>query len=626
MTLQVNKGAKYFGADRIFEDLNFEIKPNEKIAIIGRNGCGKTTLLKCIAGEYTLDKGQLFFPKELNLGYLSQSNIPVVDTSVRAYLLELYQELFELEKQMNEAAENLSHHASEKQLEDYASIQHDYERLGGYTYHQEMMTMVTQFGFKDDDLDRSLATFSGGEKTRIAFIRLLLSKPDILLLDEPTNHLDMSTIEWLEGYLAHYPKALVFVSHDRMFIDRIAKIVYEMDDGELTRYVGNYSTYLTQKALNLEKQASAYKRQQKDIERLEVLIEKFRYKKNKAKFAQSKIKYLDRMERIDAPENDHRSFKANFHSRIKGGKHVFTCKDLAIGYTSTLATLSFELMHGVHTAVIGPNGQGKSTFLKTILGKHPALSGEMLWGHQIEIGYFDQEQVEYTSQRTVLEDLWDAYPLLTQTEIRTILGSFLFTADEVFKEVRILSGGEKVRLALAKLMLQEANCLVLDEPTNHLDIPAKEALEKALKDYDGTLLFVSHDRYFIQKMAKAIVRIEPDGTQYYPVKYDEIPLQESVEGQLDVKTDIQVRSNPLSLSRLQKQLAKVEELITEKEVELEDARACRFEPEYYHDHAKMKLLDEQIDSIHNELNALLKDWESLHETIQESSQPKPKHV
>lgn len=625
MTLQVNRGTKYFGADRIFEELSFELKPSDKVAIIGRNGCGKTTLLKCIAGEYSLDKGQIFLPKDLRVGYLSQSNIPSVDVSVRAYLLEVYQSLFICERSLVEMAETLKHDASDKQLDAYASLQHEFETLGGYTYQQEMMTMVTQFGFSDEDLDRSLNSFSGGEKTRFAFIRLLLSKPDVLLLDEPTNHLDMSTIEWLEGYLAHYPKSLVFVSHDRMFIDHIAKVVFEMEDGELTRYVGNYSSYLTQKALNLEKQASAFKRQQKDIERLEGLIEKFRYKKNKAKFAQSKIKYLDRMERIDEPDRDKRSFKANFHSRVKGGKHVFTCKDLAVGYNSTLATVSLELMHGVHTAIIGPNGQGKSTFLKTILDKLPALSGELLWGHQIEVGYFDQEQVEYISQRTVLEDLWETYPLLTQTEIRTVLGSFLFTADDVFKEVRVLSGGEKVRLALAKLMLQEANCLVLDEPTNHLDIPAKEALEAALKDYDGTLLFVSHDRYFIQKMAKAILSFEPEGARYYPVKFDDIAWQEPTED-IKVKTDVQVRSNPQSVSRLQKQLQKVEEMITEKEMELEDARSCRFEPDYYHDQAKMKALDDQIDAIHNELNALLQDWESLHETLQESSQPKPKHV
>jgi ATP-binding cassette subfamily F protein 3 len=293
-----------------------------------------------------------------------------------------------------------------------------------------------------------------------------------------------------------------------MFIDRVAKVIIEMEDGELTRYPGNYSNYLVQKALDLEKQASAYARQQKDIQRLEDLIEKFRYKKNKAKFAQSKIKYLDRLERIDPVKKEKRTFHADFHARIRGGKQVLLCQNYTVGYDRPLVSVNLELLRNQNTAIIGPNGHGKSTFLKTLIGKLEPLAGEVLWGHQIEIGYFDQEQVEYTSENTVLEDLWDEYPDLTHSEVRTVLGSFLFRADEVFKDVRVLSGGEKVRLALAKLMLKQANLLILDEPTNHLDIPAKEALEKSLANYEGTILFVSHDRYFIQKMAKAVLNIE----------------------------------------------------------------------------------------------------------------------
>lgn len=621
MTLQLIKASKSFGADEIFENLSIEIKPQEKIAIIGRNGCGKTTLLKILAGELQSDKGDLYQPKELSVGYLSQSNLPTDQLQVEAYLNEIYTDLFEMEKQLESLASLLEEDASEKMLNQYADLQHRFESLGGYTYRQEMMTVFTQFGFVQEDLSRLLHTFSGGQKTRIAFVRLLLSKPDVLLLDEPTNHLDMSTIEWLESYLNYYPKALVFVSHDRMFIDHIAKIVYELEDGELTRYPGNYTNYLSQKALNQEKQASAFKRQQKDIERLEGLIEKFRYKKNKAKFAQSKIKYLDRLERIDDPKADARTFKAEFHARIKGGKHVLTCKDFTIGYSHPLAKIDLELMQGMHTAVIGPNGHGKSTFLKSILGKVKALGGESLLGHQIEIGYFDQEQVEYQSNNTILEDLWNAYPDLTHTEVRTVLGSFLFTSDEVFKEVRVLSGGEKVRLALAKLMLQEANFLVLDEPTNHLDIPAKEALEKALRDYEGTLLFVSHDRYFIQKMAKAVLSIENGSANYYPLKFEEIQWQAPQEI-IEEKKVVPTESRPQSKSRLLKQLAKIEEEITLKEEELQTTRELRFEPDYYHDHAKMKELDDRIDRIHNELSGFMKDWESLHESLEEPSQSK----
>lgn len=619
MTLQLIRANKSFGADEIFENLNFEIKAGEKIAIIGRNGCGKSTLLKILAGELAYDKGDLYKPKDVSVGYLSQSTLAISDLTVEAYLHEIFQDLFKLEKQLEAAAHQLSADASEKQLSQYADLQHQFEEAGGYTYKQEMMTVFTQFGFKVEDFNRYLHTFSGGQKTRIAFVRLLLSKPDILLLDEPTNHLDMSTIEWLESYLAHYPKSLVFVSHDRMFIDQIAKVVYELEYGTLTRYPGNYSQFVSQKALNIEKQQSAYYRQQKDIERLEGLIEKFRYKKNKAKFAQSKIKYLDRLERVDDPKQDQKNFKAQFHSRIKGGKHVLTCQDLKIGYGSVLASINLELLQGHHTAVIGPNGHGKSTFLKTIMGHIPALGGESLLGHQIEIGYFDQEQLEYQSRKTVLEDLWDSYPELTHTQVRTILGSFLFTADEVFKEVNVLSGGEKVRLALAKLMLQQANFLVLDEPTNHLDILGKEALETALIDYEGTLLFVSHDRYFIQKMAKAVLSIEDGQAQYYPLSYQEIQEDVKLQEKIEVKQVKQDERAP-SRSRLLKQLQKVEEAITLKEEELEIARDKRFDPFYYHDQKQMALLDEEIDLIHNQISALMKDWESLHESMEESSQ------
>lgn len=616
MTLQLSNASKSYGADEIFTQLNFEIKPYDKIAIIGRNGCGKTTLLKILADQLSLDKGDIFKPRDLKVGYLAQANATSEELTIEHYFEPLFREIFSLETELGALASKLNAHSSEEELHFYATKMEQFERLGGYTYRQEWMTIFTQFGFREDDLQRPVMTLSGGQKTRLAFVYLLISKPDVLLLDEPTNHLDMSTIEWLETYLAHYDKALVFVSHDRMFIDQVAKTIVEMEFGELTSYVGNYASFLAQKALNQEKQLSSFKRQQKDIQRLEQLIEKFRYKKNKAKFAQSKIKYLDRLERIEAPDSDKRNFKARFYAKHRGGKTVLSVKDLEIGYHHSLAKINLEILHGQHCAVIGPNGHGKSTFLKTIIESIPHLSGEFLLGHQIDIGYFDQEQLEYRSTKTALEDLWDAYPDLTQTEVRTILGSFLFTADEVFKEVNVLSGGEKVRLALAKLMLKGSNFLVLDEPTNHLDIPGKEALEHALKDYEGTILFVSHDRYFIQKIAKTVLSIENGHADFYQIEDQAARIEIREEQKLEEKVELKPKANA---SRLLKQIQKLEEAIALKEEELAIAREKRFDPFYYHDYQNMRELDEAIDGIHVDLDKLMKEWESLHEELEKSS-------
>lgn len=622
MIVSILKGTKAFGPQDVFEDLDFEIRDRQKIALVGRNGSGKTTLLKILAGEQTLDKGELIRPKDLRVETLSQITFEDESVLVETMLLEIYRSLFDLEAQLNVLGEQMVTDHSEKLLETYANLQHAFEDKGGYTYKAEMMTVFTKFGFEPADLHRSLSTFSSGQKTRLAFVRLLLSKPDLLLLDEPTNHLDMATIEWLEGYLKYYDKAILFVSHDRMFIDHVADYINEIEFGTLTSYTGNYTQYQTAKALNMEKQLSAYKRQQKDIERLEVLIEKFRYKKSKAKFAQSKIKYLDRMDKIEAPSADLKNFKAHFSSRLKGGKQVLATEALTIGYDKPLATIDLTLMHGVRLAVIGPNGHGKSTFLKTIIGNIPALGGEALLGHQIEIGYFDQELGDYKTDKTVLEELWDAFPDLTHTQVRTVLGSFLFTADEVFKSVNVLSGGEKVRLSLAKLLLQRANLLILDEPTNHLDILGKEALEDALKDYDGTLIFVSHDRYFIQKMATAVLSIENGQADYYPLSYPEYAQNAQIvkaEPVIKVATREQSR---VSIGRLTKQLAKLEEEITLKETELAEARELRYDPEYYHDHANMAKLNDRIDVIHNQLNAVMKDWELMSSKIAEMEKEK----
>lgn len=622
MLFQVSKASKHYGSDTIFEDIQFEIKGVEKIGLVGRNGCGKSTLFRCICGEEDFDQGTVSKQNGVQIGYLSQAVIASDQNTVKQELQEIYQHIFDLQKQMHELEQQMSHDYSEKILNQYAKIQEQFEIYGGYNYEAEMHSVFTRFGFSIEDLDRPLYTFSGGQKTRIAFVKMLLSKPDILLLDEPTNHLDISAIEWLEGYVRNYPKAVVIVSHDRMFLDRTVEVIYHLEYGKMKRYSGNYSKFVEQRANDLERQQAAYQRQQKDIARLQALIEKFRYKKNKAAFAQSKIKYLERMEKIELDQVDEQTFHAHFTPRIKGGEKVLETLDLTIGYDHPLAKVTMQVHRKDRIAILGPNGTGKSTFVKTLMEMVPKLSGSFRFGHQIEKGYFDQQLAQFSSGKTVLEELWDMYPDLDRTQIRSVLGQFLFSADDVFKTVDVLSGGEKVRLSFAKLLLDHGNVLILDEPTNHLDIPGKEALEEALKGFDGTIIFVSHDRYFIQQIANRLLVFEEDGAKVYDETYQEYAEGKKIVASMQMNREIH-EDHPMQDSRrqrskegLQREIKKLEEQITAKEQELEDMRALRFEPEYYQDFQKMNDLDEDIDDIHNELAHLMAKWESLLEEVE----------
>ncbi|MEE3488862.1 MAG: ABC-F type ribosomal protection protein [Bulleidia sp.] len=621
MLYQVSHASKSFGADTVFEDVQFGIKGTEKVTIVGRNGCGKTTFLKCMCGESSFDKGTVSLQNGVSIGYLAQRPLDNDEETVGEALKRVFEPVFAMQRTMEELEEKMKTSVDEKTLAKYADAQEKFEEMNGYNWESEMMTVFTKFGFTESDLQKKIGEFSGGQKTRIAFVRLLLSKPDILLLDEPTNHLDMDTIEWLEGYVKKYPKAVVVVSHDRMFLDHTVDVVYDLEYGKMTRYAGNYSSFVIQKRNNIERQQAAYERQQKDIERLEQLIEKFRYKKNKAAFAQSKIKYLDRMDKLDPVKDaDEKTFKAQFTPRVKGGERVLEVENLTIGYDHPLCTVDkLEVRRGERLAIIGPNGGGKSTFVKTLMDLIPSISGSYLYGHQIEAGYFDQQLAQFTSGKTVLEELWDQYPDLDRTQIRTVLGSFLFSADDVFKSVDVLSGGEKVRLSLASLLLKHSNLLILDEPTNHLDIPGKEALEDSLKGYTGTIIFVSHDRYFIEQLATAILLIEDGRATYYPMGYDAYEeagngvVQEPAKKQ--EKTPEPVPAAPkekqLSPDGVKREIAKLEKQITAKEEELEANRALRYEPEYYQDYQKMNALDQHIDDIHNELAHLYDRWEKL---------------
>ncbi len=642
MRYQINKGAKHYGGNTVFENIQFEIKDNEKIAIIGRNGCGKTTLLKIMAGIEELDAGTIHKENKTIIGYLAQTTFADETRTLREELEEVFARFADMQRRMDEMTAQMQQDHSEELLHKYADLAQAFETAGGYRYEAEMMSVLTKFHFNEQDLDRTIQTFSGGQKTRLAFVKLLLSKPDILLLDEPTNHLDLDTIEWLEGYVKRYEKAVVLVSHDRMFLDDVVDVVYELEYGVMRRYPGNYTNYQAVKKSDMERQKSAYVRQQKDIERLEALIEKFRYKKSKAAFAQSKIKYLERMERIENPKSDERTFHARFVPRIKGGKRVLEVHDLTIGYDQPLCSVNLEIMQGAKIAVLGPNGKGKSTFVKTLMRQVDPLSGSFLLGHQIEIGYFDQELAQFNSQKTVLEEVWDSYDMMTRSEVQTILGNFLFHGEDVFKTVDCLSGGEKVRLSFVKLVLAQPNFLILDEPTNHLDLLGKEALEESLHGYEGTMLFVSHDRYFISKLANAILVIDDGKATYYPLTYQEYceKIKNQSEDVHDKKRSVanQRTSDMMHLDQVHaksqssavtstmmkkghrsvnygKEIKKLEAQIAAKEETLEELRQLRFDPAYYHDYRKMNELDEQIDEMHNEIEHLMAKWETYSEWI-----------
>ncbi len=618
MKYQIHKGSKYFGATTVFENIQFEIRNTEKIAIVGRNGCGKTTLLKIIAETEPLDRGEIHKENRLRIGYLAQTTFSNEDMLVEEEMESAFDNIKALGKRLEELTEKMCEDHSDEVLNAYANVQTQFEELGGYTYRNEMMTIFTKFGFSESDLKRPISSFSGGQKTRLAFVKLLLSKPDVLLLDEPTNHLDLETIEWLEGYIKRYPKAVVLVSHDRMFLDDVADVIYEIEYGVMRRYPGNYTNYVNVKKSDIEQQKSAYARQQKEIQRMEELIEKFRYKKNKAAFAQSKIKYLERMDRIEDPKTDEKTFHVRFEPRTKGGKRVLEVKDLCIGYDHPLCTINLEIMQGNKVAIIGPNGKGKSTFMKTLMGQIPALSGNFLLGHQIEVGYFDQELAQFDSNQTVLEEVWNSFPELNRTQVRSALGCFLFSGEEVFKTVDCLSGGEKVRLSFVKLMLSHPNFLLMDEPTNHLDLIGKEALEESLQGYEGTMLFVSHDRYFISKLATAILVIDDGKATYYPLNYqdyinkDKVKTTESTVKEKDKKSG----RKPERTINYGKEISKLEKKIASKEEELEQLRELRFEPEYYHDYQKMKELDDTIDDVHNEIENLMQKWEEYSELME----------
>lgn len=679
MLYQISNGAVAFGDDVILHSIDFEIRNTEKIAIVGRNGCGKTTLLKLISGEVDMEKldsdESAFIAKAGNpeIGYLKQIAFDDPDVTLEQEVRKCFVKMDERKAELARAAAELEHDYSDEKVARYTAMEEAFKDDGGYYYEKEYEVMIRKFGFSDDERKKPIRDFSGGQQTKIAFIKLLLSKPDILLLDEPTNHLDVTTIEWLEGYLKSYPKAVVVVSHDRMFLDNVVDVVYEIEYGTARRYPGNYTNFIARKKENYDKQMKDHIAQQKEIERLQRMVTRFKGKPTKTSMAQSKQKAIDRMVIIEAPDKyDNKTFHANFQPEKETGNDVLYTSELAIGYDHPLSVVSLDLKRGEKLGILGGNGLGKSTFLKTIVGKIPALSGEYRFGTNVQIGYFDQQMAMYTSNKTVLDDFWDEYPNLTETEARNALGAFLFSGDDVFKNVNMLSGGEKVRLALCKILKTRPNVLVLDEPTNHMDIVGKETLESMLKDYKGTLIFVSHDRYFVKKVATQLLVFEDGTTNLYQFGYEQ--YQEKLDreasesknvyrgnaifggaisqngssqtggsqtgsdanrstsqnaaagnvgestnansaaqaGGMAVSSTGKAYYNPgKERSKVQKKVKKAEEDLAVKEAKLDELKAELMKPEYQSSYSKLMEIQNEIDSLEEEILIDMEAWEEL---------------
>ena len=520
MRIRISHANVQFGGDVILQDINFEVRDNEKIAIVGRNGCGKTTLLKLIVhdiGMSNIDSDEecgYETAGKQEIGFLRQINFTDTGITVEDEIKKVFEPIFECERRMRELEENMKSSEDASILREYAAIQSKMESLHGYTWKQDMETIFQRFGFKLSDLKRPIGSFSGVQQTKVAFIKLLLTRPDIMLLDEPTNHLDMPTIEWLEGYLKTYDRAVVIVSHDRMFLDKVADVTYEIEYHHIKRYAGNYTAFMKRKEEDLIKQEKDYEEQQKEIKRLTDWIEKWKNTPTKVAATHSKRMAIEHMVKIEKPRRfDTKAFHARYIPRIESYTNVINAKNLEIGYDKVLSTVTFLLQKKERLAVIGENGKGKSTLLKTLVGEIPALGGEFKFGQNVEWGYFDQHKAvmeRFDPEQTVLDNFWEAYPDYLREEVRSALGGFLFSGEEVEKKMGQLSGGEKVRLALCKMLQTRPNLLILDEPTNHMDIVGKDALEKMLNEYEGTVLFVSHDRYFISRVATGILEFSSE--------------------------------------------------------------------------------------------------------------------
>lgn len=648
MNYRIVNGSISYGAETILEEINFEIKEKDKIAIVGRNGSGKSTLLNAIVDNSMFEEGigeekfNIYRQGNPTIGFLKQMEFEDSSKTLIEEILKVYEPILNLENKIVRLANEMQDNTNQKLIKEYTEALDKFNVIGGYTYKKEYEVALKKFGFTEEDKGKTMDKFSGGQRTKVAFLKLLLSKPDILLLDEPTNHLDITAIEWLENYLKNYTKSIVIVSHDRMFLDRIVNKVYEIEYATMTEYIGNYTEFERQKRINYEKQLKDYEYQQTEIKRLQAIADRFRYKPTKAKMALSKLKKIEQMQIIEEPNKyDLKTFHLNFNIKMESGKSVLTVKDLEIGYGKPIQKVSFNLYKGQKLAIIGENGIGKSTLLKTLNGNIPKIDGSFEYGYHVDRQYFDQ-QIEFKNpENTVFDDFYETFPELTTTQIRTILGTFLFSGEDVFKKIKVLSGGERARLQLCKIFKKGPNLLLLDEPTNHMDIIGKESLESILKEYKGTLIFVSHDRYFVNKIADSLLVFKPgnvtffDGTYAeYEEKYKEYeddvsymqegnnlsnqkPLKDekySHEKLENAKSNNQYFINK-EIKKAKAKIEKLEQEINKLEAEIANLKQEMSKEEYSTDYLKLKDLQEEIDKINATIEEKMTEWDELNEMV-----------
>ena len=635
MLIQLNNVTKNFVVNEIFSNVKMEINDKDRVAIVGRNGAGKSTLLKIISGELSFDSGERTISKNTTIGYLSQEFIVREDLSIYEEMITCFDEIISLEANL----EKLSYELTPENIENNPGLLDRFDRLQNevlthkdYHYKSKIESVLYGLDFTKDVFDKKISTFSGGEKTRLSMAKLLLSEPDLLILDEPTNHLDMENVAWLENYLSSYNGAIVIVSHDRYFLDKVVNVVYNLEFGKLKKYVGNYSKFLKQYEEDYEKQLKEFTSQQKDIKRLEEFVQKNIARASTSKMAKSRQKVLDKMELIDNPKKDDKAANIEFNIKEQSGRDVLMIENLKVGYDGKQVgnAYNFSVYKGDRIAIVGRNGIGKSTLIKTIAKKQNALGGSVHYGSKVSLGYYDQKQAEFESSKTILNELWDEYPLMKEAEVRTVLGRFLFRGDSVLKIVRDLSGGEKARLQLAKLMLEKNNLLVLDEPTNHLDITSKQVLEDALENYEGTIVFVSHDRYFINKIANKVLDITGDDYSIYLGNYDyylEKREQELIAKKLKEEKTAEVQekvANDYALGKEEKKrirkLERTREELLEKIESLEEKVTLvnneLTKEEVYTDAIKVQEYNEELRSLNQEIEDLNNNWLEIEEELE----------